>query len=247
MTDSVTDPDARVRWWPRGPQRDWRRLPVAEVDWLAVWNVNLGGGKQAFSVRNRYWGDHPFRAGTVSLPTAWVWHADDTPVPSSWAGVHPLAGIPNRISVTKRGVPMDSGIVLVPRTDAFDDLVALAATFDAAVTEHGGAWCPALVGRRTGARLGISHQRSVDPTAALDTALRLGIDDVVVVDAMHELGYATVDTPRVLVEGRADGTGRRARAGREAIAEVPVPDEVHALRRIDLAWVRSRGARPDRR
>jgi hypothetical protein len=228
----MTDPDAPATWWPIERQRAWRALPVAAVDWVVVWNVNLGGGGAAFSVENGYWGNHPFERNAVPVPTAWTWLADDTPAPETWTNVRGFGGIPSLIWLTRSGVPLSSGTILVPRSDTLDDLVALAATLDTEVAAHGGAWCPVLVGAGDGPRLGVSHQRTTDPTAALRTAEALGIDDVVVVDEFHELGHADALTPRVFVEGRRDGTRRRARPGRVHLAQVPVPPEVDALRRI---------------
>lgn len=216
-------------WWPRERQRDWTRLPVADVDWLVVWNVNLGGGKEAFSVHNKYWGDHPFRPGAVPAERAWVWYADDTQPPESWRDVRPYGGIINRIALTAMGVPTHCGIILLPHRDTSDDLVGLARTIDQEVATHGGAWCPALVGQHDTARVGISFQQCWAPTAARHTAERLSIDDILVVDEFADRAYADAETPRILVGGTRDGTKRRARPGRDALGYVPVPAAVSAL------------------
>jgi hypothetical protein len=218
------------RWWPKERQEDWRQLPVATVEWLVIWNVNLGGGHAAFSVNNGYWGNHPFQPDAVAPEQAWVWWADNIDPPRDWQRVRHVGGIINLIAVTAWGMPTDGGIVLVPTGNTVDELTRLARTVDQAVAHHGGAWCPALVGDRDGSRFAISVQQTPDPTPALAAAETLGIDDIVIVDPFGDRGYRTTQDPEILVRGRRDGSGRTARAGQTAHASVPVPDDLGALR-----------------
>src|SRR4051794_412466 len=92
-------------WWPKQLQADWRRLPPCDVEWLVVWNVNLGGGQEAFSVRNGYWGNHDFLPDEVPRERAYVWHAQGVRAPSARGDLQGFGGIPSRIGLTVRGVP----------------------------------------------------------------------------------------------------------------------------------------------
>jgi hypothetical protein len=226
-TESGTD---AAGWWPTERQPDWQRLVVSTVDWLIIWNVNLGGGQNAFSVQNGHWGNHPFQPNAVGREQAWVWWAEGTRPPYAWRDVGGLGGIISLIGATCRGIPIHSGVVLVPGGDSVAHLVELTRTLDDAVARHGGAWCPALVGDRSGARFAISVQRTRSKAAALEAATTLGIDDIAIVDPFGDRGFRTAGDPEIFVRGRRDGRTRTARPGRTARAYVDVPLELTALR-----------------
>jgi hypothetical protein len=228
FTERVTDSTAPATtptpgWWPKEHQADWRALPTSDFGWLVVWNVNTGGGKDAFAVHNGYWGDHPFRPGDVPEELAYVWHADEVSPPSDWSPVRSAGGIISQIGLRCRGVPTYSGIVLAPSTDdraALQELIAIA---DDEVRAAGGAWCRALLGTATTHRLAISVLQSPDPAPALRIAERAGVEDVLVVDIFGDRTVWRTGDPCILVHGRRDGRGRRARSGRQGIADVPFP------------------------
>jgi hypothetical protein len=226
QTESRTD---AARWWPTERQPDWQKLLVSTVDWLVIWNVNLGGGQDAFSVQNGYWGNHPFQPNAVAREQAWVWWAEATSPPYAWRDVAGLGGIISLIGATCRGLPTHSGVVLIPRSDKLEELAELARTIDDAVARHGGAWCPALVGDHDGPRYAISVQRSRHQTAAFEAATTFGIDDIAIVDPFGDRGYRSPGDPQIFVRGRRDGRARTARPGRAARAYVNVPRELTAL------------------
>ncbi len=225
----------RKQPWTRRPQRDWAQLPCAEVDWLVVWNVNLGaGGDDAFSTR--YAGrDLPFKPREVAPEAAWVWVANGEAVPSGWRDHRQgTGGIFGHIGLLTSGVPIQAGDVVVLPDGLASPIERLTTTFTATVGQRGHAWCPALVGNRSGPRPAVSVQGS-DGSTAIRLAAPIGADELLIVDPFAERDIASSSDALILVTGTPEGTRRRARSGMDGLANVTLPEWL-ATRRYPTPW-----------
>ncbi len=235
---NAPDQDAGGDLWTSHRQANWPVLAAADVDWLVVWNVNLGAGGAAFSVSS-HMGRCSFRPHAVEPEQAWFWISeavtgfgglefDDSwgwsswgrferalqQSKPSWTDVGPAGGIINMMGLLSRGVPTNSGTVLVVEPEGLAIATELVTW---AVETHGGAWCPALVGYRAGERPALSLQRGAAGKSGATVAAAEVVEEIVTVD-----GYG-MDHPEVLLTGDRHSP-HRAQTGTSGHALVPLPD-----------------------